>query len=155
MHHIYLFSDASCNPSKNKSVGCYTLVTDLSEKELNIQHYEMDFSSSTLAELMTIREALKYAHKQIINANNVNIEITLYVDCKNFVDLIHTRKNKENLKTHRNYELYLELIKLVALYKTNIIWTKGHDKKEGKIEEYQKIFSILDKTARKLSRDKL
>ena len=148
MAHIYLFSDASCNPLKKKSIGCYISVNDLSTKELNIQSHEMNFSSSTLAELTTIKEALKYAHTQ----ENIK-EITLYVDCKNFVDLINKRKDKENLKTHRNYELYSELINLVNIYKTNIIWTKGHDKKEGKTQEYQKIFSILDKTARKLSRD--
>ena len=151
MNNIYLFSDASCNPLKNKSIGCYTLVSNLDNFDtntLNIQKYEMDFSSSTLAELYTIKEALKYAHSNI----NDNTTITLYVDCKNFVDLIKKRKDKENLKDHRNYELYCELINLVSLYNTNIIWTKGHDKKGNKNEVYQKIFSKLDKIARKLAR---
>lgn len=152
MDHIHLFSDASCNPSKNKSIGCYSLVSSLisNNQQLDIQVYEMNFASSTLAELTTIREALKYAHKQI---GDNKVEITLYVDCLNFVNLINERKDKENLKTHRNYELYKELINLVSVHKTNIVWTKGHDKKEKKVEEYQKIFSILDKNARILSRD--
>jgi len=158
MNNIYLFSDASCNPLKNKSIGCYTLVSNLDNLDifdtniLNIQKHEMDFSSSTLAELHTIKEALKYAHSNIKYNNNDNTTITLYVDCKNFVDLIKKRKDKENLKDHRNYELYCELINLVSLYNTNIIWTKGHDKKGNKNEVYQKIFSKVDKTARELSR---
>lgn len=173
MTHIYLLSDASCNPSKNKSIGCYFAITSCdSSYDVHplIQTYQMNFASSTLAELTTIREALKYAHSMFetmdttISNTTYNTtynttsnttpynEITLYVDCKNFVDLIKTRQNKDNLKTHRNYELYLELINLVNMYKTNIVWTKGHDTKEGKIESYQKLFSILDKTTRNLSR---
>ena len=148
MKHIYLFSDASCNPSKNKSIGCYTLVHSLDDNVTDIKTVELDFSSSTLAELHTIKYALQYAHK----TENID-EITLYVDCKNFLNLIHKRRHKDNLKKHRNYELYKELIDLVDLHKTNIVWTKGHDKKANKKENSQQIFSLIDKTARKLSRD--
>ena len=152
MTHFYLFSDASCNPSTNKSIGCYTLIQNLASN-LDIHIHKMDFSSSTMAELHTIREALKYTHKVIKELNVKDIEITLYVDCKNFVDLIVKRKDKENIKTHRNYELYKELIDLVAVYKTNVCWLKGHDKKDNKILDTQKIFSVIDKKARELCRE--
>ncbi len=154
MNNIYLFSDASCNPSKNKSIGCYTLVTNLdivNLDSLDIHTYEMDFSSSTMAELMTIKQALTYAHERLVLSGQTSI--TLFTDCENFINLIQKRQHKEQLKNHTNYELYKELIDLVALHDTNIIWTKGHDKKDNKNELYQQIFSVLDKTARRLARE--
>src|SRR5439155_561005 len=102
---------------------------------LKIHTYEMDFSSSTLAELSTIKQALKYAHEQILPSSE-QTSITLYTDCENFVNLIEKRQYKEHLKNHANYELYNELINLVSLYDTRIIWTKGHDKKGNKTEIY-------------------
>ena len=155
MEYIYVFSDASCNPSKDKSIGCYTFIkNDLSVLNLDIQIHQMDFSSSTLAELNTIKVALEYSHNKIKELfTGKDIEITLYTDCKNFVDLITKRKDNDKIKAHRNYEFYKELIDLIAVYKTNVYWIKGHDKKDNKISQSQKIFSILDKKARQLARE--
>ena len=160
MEYIYVFSDASCNPLKDKSIGCYTFIrNDLSVLNLDIQIHQMDFSSSTLAELNTIKVALEYSHNKIkelllfTGKEKEDIEITLYTDCKNFVDLITKRKDNDKIKAHRNYEFYKELIDLIAVYKTNVCWIKGHDKKYNKISQSQKVFSILDKKARQLSRE--
>ena len=104
-----------------------------------------------------IGTSLEYAHNKIrellLLTEKENIEITLYTDCKNFVDLITKRKDNDKIKAHRNYEFYKELFDLVAVYKTNVYWIKGHDKKDNKISPIQKIFSILDKKARQLVRE--
>ena len=149
---IYLFSDASVNKQKNKSIGCYTLIHDLKTTDFNIISVELESKSSTLAEILTIKSALTYTHKYI-ESKNLIIEITLYVDCMNFVNLINERQNNDRIKNHKNYELYKELFDLTSKYKTTIVWTKGHDKNDNKQEEYKKIFSKIDKTARKLSRN--
>ena len=41
----------------------------------------------------------------------------------------------------------------MAAYKTQVQWIKGHDKKDNKTSQSQKIFSILDKKARQLARE--
>ncbi len=156
MEQIYVFSDASCNPLKNKSIGCYVFMRDDADiSNLDIQIHQMNFSSSTLAELNTIKVALEYTHQKIrqLFTEKDDIEIALFTDCKNFVDLIGKRKDSDRIKTHRNYEFYKELFDLVTVYKTNVHWIKGHDKKDNKILQSQKIFSILDKKSRQLARE--
>jgi len=142
---VYLFSDASCQ--KNKiAIGCYVLLFDLDDDNLDVQQYTIYDTSSTMAELMTIREALKYAHNNIdIN----NDKIHLFVDCQNFIHLIQDRVLDKN---HRNYELYKELVDLVQKCECEIVWVKGHDKKDNLTEKYQKVFRHIDKLSRKLSR---
>lgn len=69
------------------------------------------------------------------------------------MNLISKRKTDENLKNHRNYLFYKELIDFIDDNNVKVIWTKGHDKGQNKTDYHQKIFSILDKAVRKYSRD--
>ena len=57
------------------------------------------------------------------------------------------------IKNHRNYVWYEEIIQLVNKLKVNIIWVEGHSKQEDKHEIYQKHFAIIDKKSRKLLRE--
>jgi len=71
------------------------------------------------------------------------------------VNLINTRQYDAKITKHRNYIWYEELIKLVTKFQINIIWVKGHSKREHKYEIYQDHFAIIDKHARNLLRNRI
>lgn len=113
--NIYLFSDASVNKNIKKSVGCFFIIIDnlnnyLLLTDKNFNYVIHDTTSSTQAELLTIKMALDYVNE---NHYSENIKITLYTDCLNFVNLVTKRKSNDNLKNHKNYNFYNELINIV------------------------------------------
>lgn len=142
---MYIFSDTSINTTKSLAVGCYYFTNDLSDViDMNeIHHIVFESASSTIAEMTTIKHILE---------NNICMNSTLYTDCKNFVDLVSVRQYDEKILHHRNYDFYKEIIDLINLNNVKVIWVKGHSKKELKTSNYDKIFSVIDKRTRKMTR---
>lgn len=149
---MHIFTDGSVNCLVNKSIGCYLILDNLNSQidSNKIVSIEYNINSSTMVELLTIQHILNLI--DIKFKNKKFPKIYLYTDCMNFINILTIRKNKENFKKHKNYIFYKELILLIQKFNIKVIWIKGHDKKINKIEEYQKIFSIVDKHVRKLSR---
>ena len=65
--------------------------------------------------------------------------------------MVNCRANKIK-NSHRHYELYKYLIDTINKYNINVIWTKGHSKKTMKVKNYEHIFSLVDKDARRTLR---
>jgi len=151
---MYIFTDSSVDPISRKGIGCYIIMNDLNEPFIkqNIVSLEFDDTSSTVAELKTIKHILNQLDLKYDNLAN-NLSINLYTDCENFVNLINKRQYDQKIIKHRNYIWYEEIIKLVNELKINIIWVKGHAKMENRNEIYQKHFAIIDKQSRKLLRN--
>lgn len=143
MKHI--FTDTSINISKSLAVGCY-YITDTLDNTTNVEEIKsitFNSKSSTIAEMTTIKYIL----------DNYDCEgAILYTDCKNFVDLIGIRQYDPKLIRHRNYGFYKNLIELIAQNQIRVVWVKGHSKKELKINNYDVIFSVVDKQTRHLTR---
>lgn len=142
---MHVFVDSSINTKSKVGIGCYLILNTLDEefKEENIQNIQLTDTSSTMAELETIKYVLKELDKYNHDGN-----IYLYTDCENFVNLIKKRQHNENLIKHTNYEMYKEIIDLTNKLDIYIVWVKGHDKQINKTESYEKIFAVVDKTAR-------
>lgn len=143
MRHI--FTDTSINISKSLAVGCY-YITDTLDKTTNVEDIKsitFESKSSTIAEMTTI--------KYILDNHDCEGAI-LYTDCKNFVDLIGVRQYDAKLIHHRNYGFYKNLIELITHNRVQVVWVKGHSKKELKVNDYDVIFSVVDKQTRKLTR---
>jgi len=142
---MHIFTDSSVNTKTKTGIGCYLILNSLDEEftQENIQTIQINDTSSTIAEFSTIKYVLNELDKY-----NPTDDIYLYTDCENFVNLINKRQYDNNLIKHTNYKEYKEIIDLVNKLKINIVWVKGHDKQINKTEPYEKIFSVVDKTAR-------
>ncbi len=116
------------------------------------KYFSFQSTSSTMSELITIKQVLDSIKLNGFESNNKNY---LYTYCENFVNLITVRRYKENLKIHRNYVFYTNLINFVDSLNIEVIWVKGHSKKSLMTEKYQEIFSDVDNFARKKLRDQL
>lgn len=145
--HIYVFTDSSVDPKSNRAIGSYIFLNNIDTIDIDtnqIKHIEFE-ATSTMAEYLTIKHILIQIDLKY-NCNNCP-QITIYTDCENFVNLVTRRKNKIK-NTHRNYLIYKYLIDTIHKYNINVIWTSGHSKKELKKENYEYIFSLVDKDAR-------
>jgi ribonuclease HI len=153
--NLYIFTDASSN--KRFAVGAYAFTTNLNE-ELNKEHIFpvtsdfnlKDVTTSTIGELETIKLVLSMIPDRY--PNYLNLNINLYTDCENFINIYKERQYKPNFSSHRNYVLYKTLIDLLNQYKVNINWTKGHNKKETILTLAQEKFKIIDIYARQMLR---
>lgn len=153
---MYIFTDSSVNQQSNKAIGSYLILNNLDNGNYtDIKFIEFDSRSSTIAEFITIQHVFKYVESsfnQVYGNYSVVPPIYLYTDCENFVNLVTVRKDKIK-NTNKNYELYKYLIDTVHKYNIEVIWTHGHSKGELKTENYEVIFSLVDKHARKTLRD--
>ena len=150
---MHIFTDSSVNARHNVAIGSYLFLDniDLVDHSIknNIKHIQFNSRSSTIAEFTTINHVFQQLH--LLNLDNLNIY--LYTDCRNFVRLFN---RKDSIKTDNpNYELYMYLIDTLEKFKINVIWTKGHMTKCLQTENYQRIFSFVDKHARRTLREKL
>lgn len=140
---MHIFIDSSVNPVEKKSIGCYLILDTLdivnsAEFPNNIIHnlktIQLNSISSTDAEL----ELAIFVLERFGNNNCV-----IYTDCNNLYNL----KNRNYSPTHKKANIYDQLKKLSA--NMNIIKVKGHNKRELRINNYDVIFSYVDKQARK------
>lgn len=142
---MHVFTDSSVNTKTKKGIGCYLILNSLDDNftQENIQTIQLNDTSSTIAELDTIKYVLTEIDKY-----NPTEDIYLYTDCENYVNLIEKRQYDENLIKHTNYEMYKEIIDLTNKLKIKVIWIKGHSNQANKTEHYETIFAVVDKTAR-------
>ena len=148
---MHIFIDSSVNQQTNKSYGCYLLLDSLDfvdTKEFidfinnKIIIVELQSKTSTDAEL----ELALYILSIVNNVSNVNKNIILYTDCNNLYNL----KNREYSQKHKKAKLYDKIKTL--LNNVELVKVKGHNKKEKQINNYDIIFSYVDKKARKMVR---
>ena len=79
--------------------------------------------------------------------NRNNELITIYTDCNNLYNLttrVYSSKHKKAIL----YDTIKHLLNGVQLVKV-----KGHNKKEKQLNNYDKIFSYVDRKARKMLRN--
>lgn len=148
---MHIFTDSSVNNTSGKAIGSFLILNSLTDNftQNDIRSIELNSTSSTMAELLTIKHVLS-----LIDSKHYNLEnVYLYTDCENFVNLINKRQYDDKLKSHRNYELYIELANLIDKYKVNMVWVKGHSKQANKLETYEKIFTYIDRHARRKLRE--
>lgn len=148
--HIKLFCDGSVNPKSNIGYGAYFILDSSLSVELSkIQIFTKRFenTSSTKLELETLLWALN-------DSNLQNIEIFVYTDCQNILTLKNRREKLEqnNFYTKKgellkNHLLYKEFYKLSDLLSCTFIKVKGH-KKTNEKDEIDKLFTLVDRTAR-------
>jgi ribonuclease HI len=152
--NMYIFSDVSVEPKSKKGIGCYIIMNDLNEllNQENIVCLEFYNTSSTIAELKTIEHILNQIELKYDNFSKYP-NITMYTDCKTFLNLINKRQHKVKLQNHRNYDWYQKIICSVNKFNINIIWVKGHSKQKDKPEIYQKHFSVIDDYSRSILRN--
>lgn len=148
-NNIYLFIDGSVNPQLKIGFGAYVLLDDLNTNILkeDIKTQIFTDTSSTKLEL----QVLLYALNEITTKQYY---LTIYTDCQNILTLNSRRdtleKNRYLTKTGKvvkNTKEYKEFYKLIDTYNCNFIKLKGHKKKNTK-DDIDKIFSLVDKTAR-------
>lgn len=148
-----IFTDVSVDPESRIGIGSYLFSNDLDTVDKhNIKYIKYDSTSSTMAELYTIGYVFNYLNLIYTNPLDISPSIYLYTDCRSFINLIITRRDTIK-STHRNYKLYKYLINTVEKFKINVVWTEGHPPKKLQIEKHQRIFSMVDKHARKTLRD--
>jgi len=138
-----IYIDASVNQIKKIGSGVIKILFN-GEKIIENHLYE-NTKSSTICEIKTLYHALQY-----IKLNNLlNVNINIYTDCQNAINLVKNRMIKQNITNSPHYELYKMTFELYDLIKPNLIKIKGHQKlNDDKYFEFKEI----DKLARKLVR---
>ncbi|MEA3498345.1 MAG: RNase H family protein [Campylobacterota bacterium] len=147
----YLFIDGSVNPQLKIGFGAYLLLDEYSSyctiKKEEIKTRMFEDTSSTKLELQVLIYALN-------DINSKQYHLTIYTDCQNILTLNGRRETLEKNnyltktgKTVKNSKEYKEFFKLIDTYNCDFIKLKGHKKKSTK-DDIDKIFSIVDKTAR-------
>ncbi|RBQ28102.1 ribonuclease HI [Aliarcobacter vitoriensis] len=157
MKKIKLFTDSSVNPQKKIGFGAFLEVSDESfsfeelKKTIKIKRFED--TSSTKLELQTLLWALDEC---IIDEN---IQIEVYTDCQNIVNLQNRREKFEindyktsTGKTINNHELYKLFFQKLDKLNIDFIKVKGHKKNSLK-DEIDTIFNLVDKASRNALRE--
>jgi hypothetical protein len=158
---MYIFIDSSVNPTINRAIGSYLILSDADYSYINdklytnidiqkfiqprLQYHDLDSNSSTSAELETAKKVLS---SDIIQNSPIEVKY-LYTDCNNLYNI-----NRSYSPDHHNAKLYDELKRLIVELNVEVIKAKGHCKQELQSDTWQKIFSIVDKNARKILRQK-
>ena len=138
-----IYIDASVNHIKKIGFGVIKIMID--EKKIIENYLYENTKSSTICEIKTLYHALQY-----IKLNNLfNININIYTDCQNAINLLENRMIKQNIIDSPHYELYKMTFELYDLIRPNLIKIKGHQKLND--EKYFE-FKEVDKLARKLVR---
>ena len=141
---MHVFIDSSVLP-KSVGFGSYLVLDsidltnpiDPNSIKSRIQTIKLNSTTSTDAEL----ELAIY-----VLTNIADIKY-LYTDCNNLYSL--TSRNIKN--TNRNLDKYNSIIEL--LKGIELIKVKGHKKKDLQVNNYDKIFSYVDKQARQTLRN--
>ena len=148
---IKLFIDGSVNPQSKIGFAAYLLVNNkkINSEELvkNIKLKKFENTSSTKLEL----DALLWALNEIKYIHN---EVQVFTDCQNILGLKKRRKKFEqnNYKTSKNilisnHMLYKKFYIITDSMNCEFIKVKGHKLKSSK-DEFDKIFSLVDKASR-------
>ncbi len=154
----FLFCDGSFNPRTRIGVGAMLLLSDKEWKNAGdskffaIRTRVMPTDSIARLELMTAIWAL--SEPALIPGMN------LFTDCKTIEGLAARRakleagdyKSKRTGERLTNADLYTQFFKICDSVRPTITWLKGHSPKTSQTE-YQRVFSLVDKMARKTLRE--
>lgn len=158
MRDLYIFIDGSVNMKTKVGYGASLFLNELEnisvyKDDVRIERFEN--TSSTKLELQNLLLILK----DYIELKNYNIVV--YTDSQNILSLLDRRQKIENNnfitlhnKLFKNHTEYKEFFNLVDNCNLKIIKIKGHKPKIKK-DNIDKIFSVVDKAARKALRNKL
>jgi len=153
---VHIFVDSSVSHQMNLSIGSYLIIPELANfDKRNIRNVQFTCSSSTEAELLAARYVLKNIDKNMAANNrlpNVDQPIYLYTDCTNIVGLTD-RMSKKDIHRHNYGNIYKELSYLINKLNVNVIHVKGHSKQQDKILIHDRIFTFIDRDARKTLRN--
>lgn len=153
---LHVFTDGSVNQNLNFGYGAYLTVTEseieTGNPELQVRTRRFDDTSSVKLELQTLLWALS----EIADFDG---KIILYTDSQNIIGLHGRRKrlfnndfmSKKN-KPINNSELYKQFFGLTDKLNIEIIKVEGH-KKSGLKNEIDRLFTIVDRAARKAVRE--
>ena len=166
----YLFTDASVSCQNGFAVGAFLFLSNeqlkqfefLSKEEIDqkvskdIIYKKFETRKSTFAEMETVRLALDSFRSKIEPQAFVHI----YTDCENLCYLLGGRKEKlinssfksQSGKDLAHKDIYIELFKKSQIYKLVTHKIKGHAKNSLRLSLEDKIFSFIDKRARKRMR---
>lgn len=152
---LFLFTDGSVNQNLKFGFGAYLVVNEsdikIENQELLVKTRRFEDTSSVKLELQTLLWALS----EIADFEG---KIILYTDSQNITGLPERRtgleKNDFLSKKNNplnNSELYLEFFKLTDKLDIEIRKVEGH-KKSGLKNDIDRLFTIVDKAARKAVR---
>jgi ribonuclease HI len=150
-----LFIDGSVNNHLKIGFGAALLLSEFEFSEINLKDkvviQKFVGTSSTKLELQTfiwaIEELLGSAQKVVI-----------YTDSQNMIDLPSRRKTLEENdfqskkgKLLNHHELYRAFFKITDKMNCEFVKVKGHQPSKNK-ENYEQVFTMVDRAARKASR---
>lgn len=153
---IFVISDGSVNTKTKIGVGAYLMFSAETESDFdklseNVKTVLIENTSSTKLELQICN--------YVLGKMNSDQEILFYTDSQNTVGLLNRREKLEKAnyhtssgKLHKNHELYKEFFKLTDKLDCKFIKVKGHQRK-SEMDEIGKLFSIVDKAARRALRE--
>lgn len=152
----YLFTDGSVNPQQNIGFGAYLHVTQDIEYDESLKNKvivkRFEETSSTKLELETLLWALS-------ELNLKDVELTVFTDCQNILDL-HVRREKfekndyltKKNKKIANHKLYKKFYKITDNLNCQFVKVKGHKPKSEK-DNIDKFFTLVDVTSRNALRN--
>lgn len=157
--HWHLFTDGSVNPHSRVGYGAclwlqeFTAPTDLIKRTVTVKRFEA--TSSTKLELETLIWSL---HEHLASAKKQTIEITVYTDSQNIINLPGRRarlerddyfsRNKKQLKHHQLYKVFYSLMDHLHF---KLVKVQGHQP-SGNRDLIAQHFSLVDQAARQALR---
>lgn len=148
---LYIFSDATFYNKKRVNLGVFLILDEINEdvaelvtkKEYDRQLNFVPISGEKDGEIETLINALLTTKFKIVNSLIPFQPIRLYTDDASVVCMIQKNRPKT----------YFDNILLSLVYELNVdvIWLKGHMKKNLRNTE-QKIFCYVDRCTRKYSK---
>jgi len=148
---IFLFTDGSVNPQSGVGFGAYLF---LNKKQVSLPMLVKDIQTKKFVDTSSTKLELETLLWALSEIKQVESKIVVYTDCQNIIGLKSRRERFEkndyitskNQKI-KNHELYKEFFTITDSLDCEFIKVKGHKKSSTK-DEIDKIFSLVDKTAR-------
>ncbi|MDC1322404.1 hypothetical protein N8254_03115 [Pseudomonadales bacterium] len=157
--HRHLLTDGSVNTQTKVGYGAclwlqeFTAPADLLRHTVTVKRFEA--TNSTKLELQTLIWSL---HEHLASANKQTIEITVYTDSQNIINLQGRRarlerddyfsRNKKQLKNHQLYRVFYNLMDRLHF---NLVKVQGHQLSNER-DLIAQHFSLVDQAARQALR---
>jgi|TARA_B110000971_G_scaffold218172_1_gene256459 ribonuclease HI len=155
----HLLTDGSVNTQTKVGYGAclwlpeFTDSTALLKDTVKVKRFEA--TSSTKLELETLIWSL---HDHLASANKQTIELTVYTDSQNIIDLPRRRERLErddyfssNKKQLKNHQLYRVFYSLMDRLHFNLVKVQGHQPSNER-DLIAQHFSLVDQAARQALR---
>jgi ribonuclease HI len=157
--HRHLLTDGSVNTQTKVGYGAclwlqeFTAPADLLRHTVTVKRFEA--TDSTKLDLQTLIWSL---HEHLASANKQTIEITVYTDSQNIINLQGRRarlerddyfsRNKKQLKNHQLYRVFYNLMDRLHF---NLVKVQGHQPSNER-DLIAQHFSLVDQAARQALR---